>query len=243
MSATKRGIAVELAAQIAARIDKPVCLVGADPTDRDVERRMPRLAADEGGYERMVLDNGPHRLEAMLLSRQRLCIVTLSDRVVIDSVLPRLREMFEIVIIDTPSRVGSGVGIARMLLPLLDVLVIASGLHAGDIALTRAYVDALGRMPHAANVDVRVVASGRPEDSGLGLAQLQRRLVGLPMTGRIPRLWADPPKSRTATVEDLDRAFRSLVEVVLEHHREREPEPTAPPGRALNRRAPGRTSQ
>ncbi len=240
LSATKRGIAAELALQVAARLDRPVCLVGADPTDRDVERRMPRLAASEGGYERMTLDNGPHRLEAMLLARQRLGIVTLSDRVVVDAVLPRLREIFEIVIIDAPSRVGSGVGIARMLLPHLDALVIASGLHAGDIALTRVYVDALGRMPGAARVDVRVVASGGADDTGLAPDQLQRRLVGLPMAGRIPRLWADPAKERAQTPEQLGRAFRTLVEMILEHHDARRPEPAPRPRRALGHPTPGR---
>ena len=226
LSATKRGIAAELASQVATRLERPVCLVGADPTDRDVERRMPRLAAAAGGYERMVLDRGPHRLEAMLLARQHLAIVTLSDRVVVDAVLPRLREIFEIVIIDAPSRVGSGVGIARVLLPHLDALVVASGLQPGDLALTRIYVDALTRMPAAKHVDVRVVANGRPEDSGLASEQLERRLAGLPMAGRIPRLWADPPKEQPAASEELERAFHMLVEIVLEHLRVRQPEGT-----------------
>ncbi|HET9727825.1 MAG TPA: hypothetical protein VFR41_00315, partial [Acidimicrobiia bacterium] len=59
MNAAKRGIAVELALRLAAH-DAPTCLVAADPTDRDVQRRMPALIAKAGEYTRRQVENGPH---------------------------------------------------------------------------------------------------------------------------------------------------------------------------------------
>ena len=94
LSAVKRGIAVELALHIERLLQTPVCIVGADPTDRDVERRTPALVASGGTTLRRHLRNGPHDLEAILLPDRRLCVMSLSDRVVVEKVMPELLAEF-----------------------------------------------------------------------------------------------------------------------------------------------------
>ena len=63
LGADKRGIAVELAQRLARTSNAPVCLVGADPTDRDVERRTPHLIETAGDYAHSQLTRGPHALD------------------------------------------------------------------------------------------------------------------------------------------------------------------------------------
>ena len=219
LSAEKRGIAVELALRLAAAVSTPVCLVGADPTDRDVEHRLPQLVARSGRSTRTVVKDGTHSLEVAFLPDQRLCVVALSDRAGVESVLPELREIFEYVIVDAPSRVGSGgIGISRALVPLLDALVVASGLSAGELSLTRGYIDALDAMAGARHVDVRVVGSGEVDDGGLALDQLERRLRTLPMISRIPQLWGRGQHG-SAVDDDLDAAFRPIVNWIVESQR------------------------
>ena len=222
LSAEKRGIAVELALRLAATANTQVCLVGADPTDRDVQRRLPQLVARSGRYTRTVVREGAHALEVAFLPDQRLCVVALSDRAGVESVLPELQGIFEYVIVDAPSRVGSGgVGISRALVPLLDALVVASGLSAGELALTRGYIHALEAMAGARHVDVRVVGSGETDDGGLALDQLERRLRALPMISRIPQLWGRAPHGSTVDHDDLDAAFRPIVDWIVETRRAR----------------------
>ena len=107
---------------------------------------------------------------ATVLADQGLSIVTLSDRTVLEKVMPELQATFPFVIVDGPSSVGRGVGIAPTLWPMLDVLLVASGLRAGDLAMTTAYVDALSDRPSARDVDIRVITSGDPRESGLASA-------------------------------------------------------------------------
>src|SRR5690349_12233603 len=116
LSAVKRGIAVRLATQLSVAANAEVCLVGADPTDRDVQRRMPGVYAS-GQYRRMEVKHGPYSVEVAKLFETNLTVVLLSDRAVLEPVLTRVRQEFDFVVIDAPSRVGSGVGIARVLPP------------------------------------------------------------------------------------------------------------------------------
>ena len=228
LGAARRGIAVELASRLAAVAGTTVCLVGADPTDRDVERRLPLLAAGDAEYTRTRVERGVHSLDVSFLPAHRLCVVGLSDRAGVESVLPELRQMFEYVIVDAPSRVSSGgVGIAGVLLPLLDILLVVSALTADELALTRIYVDALDEMAGARHVEVRVVSTGEPADGGLGHDQLERRLHALPMIGGTPQLWGRPHEP-TAENDDLDRAFRPIVEWIVERRQtRRRPVPSA----------------
>jgi hypothetical protein len=228
MSATKRGIAAELAPRIALAADTHVCLVGADPTDRDIERRTPLLLQRTGEYTRRSIREGVHSLDAAFLPSERLCIINLSDRATVGSVLPRLREMFDFVVVDAPSRVGGGVGIARMLPIQLDMLVIASGLHADELALTRLYVEQLREMPNARGVDVRVITNGNPFKSGLSPEQLDRRLRQLPVVTRLVRALDQSADMLPERREHLDVAFRPLVEAVLATRRRRTIEPALP---------------
>ena len=48
LSTVKRGIAVALGRQIQRTIGTPVCILGADPTDRDIERWLPDLLTNAG---------------------------------------------------------------------------------------------------------------------------------------------------------------------------------------------------
>jgi hypothetical protein len=222
MGAAKRGIAVELALRVCVAARTSVCLVGADPTDRDVERRLPQLAASEEHYTHTRIEKGTHSLDVTFLPAHRLCVIGFSDRAGVESVLPELRQMFEYVIVDAPSCVSSGgIGISRVLLPLLDLLVVASGLTADELAVTRVYIDALEAMTSARHVEVRVVSSGHPDDSGLAYEQLERRLRSLPMIGRIPQLWGRATRERAVDSDIVDRAFRPVVDWIVECRRSR----------------------
>ncbi len=181
LSAVKRGIAVQLATQLSVETKTEVCLVGADPTDRDVQRSLPALCASSE-YRRMEIRHGPYSIEVTRLVDTNLTIVLLSDRAVLEPAMTRLREIFGLIVIDAPSRVGSGVGIARALPPFLDALAIASSIRAGELALTQAYVDALESAPVTRHLDVRVVLSGTAAESGFDAARLQRKLARLPMS-------------------------------------------------------------
>jgi hypothetical protein len=103
----------------------------------------------------------------------------------------------------------------------LDVLVVASGLTADELAVTRVYIDALEAMAGARHVEVRVVSSGHPDDSGLADDQLERRLRSLPMIGCIPQLWGRATREPAVDTDVLDRAFRPVVDWIVECRRSR----------------------
>ena len=214
LSAVKRHLAVDSAMQLAEETNADVCLLGADPTDHDVQRRMPDLI--RGKYRRMELRHGPYSVEVAYLEDRHLTIVTLSDRAVIESVLSRLQDTFGFIVIDAPSQVSSrGVGIARVLLPFLDALVVASGIHAGDLALTQAYIDALATMPAARHLRVRVALAGSSNDSGLSREQLRRKLGRLPVfepwNGDAPNV----TQHAGPVSKPLDRRVEQLVEWMI----------------------------
>jgi hypothetical protein len=214
LGASKRGVAVELALRIAWLRESEVCLVGADPTDRDVERRLTSLMAG-GDYSRTHMSEGPHSVDVTLVPHRRLCVVSLSDRTAAESVLPRLRERFELVVVDGPSRIGNGIGISRMLLPHLDGLVIASDLAARDLALTRRYLDTLAVMSRAHRVDVGVIVTGHEFDSGLAPAQIESRLSELPVIGRVPRLWGRVTRAPELNSVVVDAAFEPVIKWII----------------------------
>ena len=225
LNAVKRRVAVETAIRLALVADCEVCLVGADPTDRDVQRRLPDLL--KGPYRRMELRHGQHAMEFTYIYDRHLAIVTLADRAVIEPVLTRVREMFPFVIVDAPSRVGRGVGIARALPPFLDALVVASPLRAGGLAEAQTYVDALAAMPSVRHLDVRVLFTSPP--AGYAPEQLRRKVSRLPaldLTGGVD-------KSQQAPTGRIDEAIDQLVEWLLELQRARAvptEQPAAKPG-------------
>jgi hypothetical protein len=163
-------------------------VVGADPTDRDVERRLPDLFQRGDGHSRVTYKDGTRSLDIAHVPDRRLYVVSLPDRKGVEMVLPELRAMFRYVVVDAPSRAGRGIGIARILLHHLDVLLIASGLRADELADARLYVEQLAQMPAAAAVDVGVLAMGEVEPGGLEEEQLRRRLAALPTIARVPRM-------------------------------------------------------
>ena len=232
LNAAKRGIAVELALRLVASANTPVCLVGADPTDRDVERRTPELLE---GYEHTVrqISDGTRSLEAVFVPARRLCVVSVPDRAGLEAVLPELRSTFRCVVIDAPSRVGGGVGIARVLLEHLNVLLVASGLTPGELIDARNYVGQFAAIPRAKHVAVRVLTSGHPEDSGMSREQLTRRLGALPVIVRIPRLWGRI-STHAPSEEDLDDAFRPVVDWIVDRVRENDVPPPALRPASLN---------
>jgi len=191
---------------------------------------MPEILRQAGDYTRTSLREGVHSLDVTFLPGQRLCLVNLSDRVTVDSVLPRLREMFDLVVVDAPSRVGGGVGIARTLPLQLDMLVIAAALNAGDLALTRLYVEQLSAMPNARGVDVHVITNGNPFTSGLSPEQLERRLRPLPVIARLVRPLNQHVDTSTPRRDELDVAFQPLVDAILQRrHRSDAPVESARP--------------
>jgi len=213
LNADKRGVAVELARRVQTAVGAPVCLVGADPTDRDVERHLPHLEATDGDYTRTELSRGTHTLRISFLRRHQLCAITMSDRTVVHEVLPDLRDRFRYIVIDGPSRVGNGVGIAHVLLQHLDFLIVTTGSSAGELARARAYVDLLARTAAASHVVVRAVISGHRNESGLSEPQLEQRIGTLPTIGWLPRLWGRTAGHRAT--EELDGAFRPLVDWIV----------------------------
>ena len=213
LEASKRGIAVEVARRLAASTGTQVCLVGADPTDRDVERRTPALIAADSDYTVQQVRSGLRTMEVVFLGQHGLCVVSLPDRNGVEAVLPELRGMFSYVVIDAPSRVGRSVGIGHTLPKQLDALIVASTFAPGDLALTRLYVEALKEIPRTEHLDVRVVLSGHAHDTRLSAAQVEQRLETLPVLATVPRLWGrrgsgDGHPSREA----LDDALSPVVE-------------------------------
>jgi hypothetical protein len=189
LSASKRGVALALAQLIAAQARCGVCLIAADPTDRDVERRLPDLLRPGDGHSLVTYKEGARALEVAHVPHLGLYIVFVHDRQSIDMVLPELQAMFRFVVIDAPSRVGcDAIGIARGLLHHLDVLLIASGVRVEELTDARLYVEQLAHMPAAAPVEVRVLAIGALEPGGLDDDQLRRRLAALPIAARLPRV-------------------------------------------------------
>ena len=218
LGSAKRGIAVELAARLANASGHLVCLVGADPTDRDVERRLPQLLVGENRYTRTSVGSGTHTLDITSLPSRGMYVVGLSDRTGVEQVLPEVRARFDYVIVDAPSRVSTGgIGISRVLLQYLDALIVASRPTAEELALTRLYVDALDSMAGARHVDVRVVTTGERENAGLDDKQLERRLRALPVIASLPQLWGRTTPQRTTEIDELTGAFRSLVDWVIAH--------------------------
>ncbi len=217
LGSAKRGIAVELATRVARASGNFVCLVGADPTDRDVERRLPQLLAGEDRYARTSVGKGTHTLDVTSLPNRRLYVVELSDRTGVEYVLPELRARFDHVIVDAPSRVSTGgIGISRVLLQFVDALIVASRLTAEELALTRIYVDALDAMVGARHVDVAVVSTGEREGSGLADAQLERRMSALPVIAAIPQLWGRTTSRSATELDELSSAFQPIVDWVME---------------------------
>jgi len=93
-------------------------------------------------------------------------------------------------------------------------------------------------MPSARHVEVRVVSSGDPDDSGLATEQLERRLRALrvPTIGSVPRLWGRRTPESSAGEETLDDAFRPVVDWLVARRTELQPAPT--PERAPHRPSP-----
>jgi hypothetical protein len=216
LSPAKRGVAVELAARLGAVSDTPVCLIGADPTDRDVQRHLPQLVAAWGTPARMEIARGPHQLEIVSFARSRVCVVSASDRESVELVLPALQPRFGLVIVDAPSRIGFGVGIANVLLDWLDALLVTTGLGAGELAETRRYTERLDALPSARHVDVRVLPIGDPNAGGLAHAQLDARLAALPTIGHVPRLGGGTVNTDTFDDRELDAAFEPIIRWILD---------------------------
>ena len=91
------------------------------------------------------------------------------------------------------------------------------GLHAGELASTQAYLASLAAKPSARHVDVRVVTSGDPNDSGLSVRQLERKLRALPVLAWLPRLVPHAPPG-AATDDGVSVAFEPMVRWILERH-------------------------
>ncbi len=147
--------------------------------------------------------------------------------------------MFEYVIIDAPSRAGNGVGISRMLLPHLDSLLIASGLTAAELALTRGYLEVLEVMAYASHLDVGVVLTGHPDDSGLDPHQLVRRTRMLPVVGRVPRLWGRVTRAPAFGDQELDAAFEPVIDWIRALRRSGPAELAAPTAQPPSSTQPG----
>ena len=238
LATAKRGIAVEIATRLAVTANTPVCLIGADPTDRDVERHLPHLIDLWGKPAQMQITRGLHRLEVATFERSQVCVVSVSDRESVELVMPTLQERFRFLIVDAPSRTGFGVGIANVLLDWVDALVIATGLGAGELAETRRYAERLDALPSGRRVDVRVLPIGDPETSELAHGQIEWRLAPMPTIGHVPRLGGGVAKRAKVNDEQLEIAFRPIIRWILEGQRRAHGSPVSEPDRAAQPAGP-----
>lgn len=237
LATAKRGIAVELAAQLARFANTPVCLMGADPTDRDVERHLPRLVETWGHPARMEVTQGLRHLEIANFPRSRVCVISISDRESVGMVFPILEQRFPFLVVDAPSRTGFGVGIADVLLERLDALLIATGLTAGELSETRSYVDRLEPLVDARHVQRRVLPVGDAGESGLSLEQLDLRLALLPAIGHVPRLGGGVASHTPPAADELDTAFLPVVRWIVDQRDRATRAPvTTPSGRHVANR-------
>ena len=216
LATAKRGVAVELAAQLAKVADAPVCLVGADPTDRDVERHLPRMTEAWGRPARMEITRGTHHVEVSNFIGAGVCAISLSDRESVELVFPILAARFPFLIVDAPSRTGFGVGIADVLLARLDALLVATGLTAGELSETRSYVERLESRAGAQRVERRVLPVGDASESGLALEQLEWRLALLPALGPVPRLGGGVGPQASLEPAAIDAAFKPVVRWIID---------------------------
>ena len=215
LDAAKRGVAVAVATRIACATDAAVCLVGADPTDHDVERHLPELVASWGEPARMQVTRRPHRVDVANFEHERMCVISLSDRESVELVLPALSERFDFIVVDAPSHAGSGIGIADVLLGWLDALLVATGLTAGDLAETRQYTEHLQSLPTTRHVEARVLTVGET-GGGLAQGQLRARLASLPTIGHIPRVGANALAGDSADHDRLDAALLPVVRWIID---------------------------
>ncbi len=216
LATAKRGVAVELAAQLAKVAGAPVCLVGADPTDRDVERHLPRMTEAWGRPAHMEITRGTHHVEVSNFAGAGVCAISVSDRESVELVFPILESRFPFLVVDAPSRTGFGVGIADVLLPHLDALLIATGLTAGELAETRSYVERLESRVAAQRVERRVLPVGDASESGLALEQLEWRLALLPALGHVPRLGGGVGLQATLGPDAMDAAFKPVMRWIID---------------------------
>jgi hypothetical protein len=207
-------VAIELARAIQRANGKPMCIVGADPTDRDVERWLPSVLARTPASAQRHVRVGHQELRAVVLAEQKLSIVTLSDRSVLEKVMPELQATFPFVIVDGPSSVGTGVGIAPALWPMLDILLVVSGLRAGDLATTTAYVNSMTSRPSARHIAVRVVTTGTREDSGLAPEQIDRKLRALSVIAALSSRAKHSPDAQVLD-DDVDRALDRVASWII----------------------------
>lgn len=214
LSAAKRGVAVALGRQLARTTGAPVCVVGADPTDRDVDRCTPALMQSDREHAAMTVTNGRRTLRTLMLPTERLCLVSVPDRLGMEAVLPEIRATYPFVIVDGPSRIGTGIGIAPTITSHLDLLLVVTALTAEELAGTRGYVERLSAIVRAQHLDVRVAASGQPVPGELSVQQVDRRLGRLPTIARLPRV------STEASLDDVEDAYRPVVDWIREFRRE-----------------------
>ena len=153
-------------------------------------------------------------LRVVVLADQGLSIVTLSDRAVLEKVLPEIRDSFSYVVVDGPSSIGAGVGIARALWPMLDALLVTSGVRPGDLATTLSYVNGALHRVNARHMQIGVVTTGDPADGGLSADQIERKLATMPVIGSLPQLgeraWHEPPVDH-----ELDVVFEPIIRWIL----------------------------
>jgi len=215
LSASKRGVAIECALRLAGRAHVPVCLVGADPTDRDVEHRTPPIDPVDPRSARMRLEHRNRTLDVAMLGRRQVCVISVSDRAGFESVLPEIQGAFRYVLIDAPSRAGTGVGISHGLLRRIDALVVVSGSRAGELAEARVYLERLERIPDARRIETRVLTTGYPDDSELSREQFERRARRLPTIGEIPQLWGRRAGTAPSDDDRLEHALGPLLQWII----------------------------
>ena len=166
-----------------------MCLVGADPTDRDVDRHLPQLttawgeAVADADHPRAAPSRGRHVLPLTRLRRvglrpreRRARVPHAPGAVPLPRSSTRRREPASASASPACCSTGSTRSSSR------PRSTPASSPRPGTTC------EQLAARPSAQHVDVRVLAIGDPADRGLARRQLDERLALLPTIGHVPRL-------------------------------------------------------
>lgn len=228
----KRGLAVNLAASLAREHPETrVCLVDADPLERDVTTR---LAVRGPAIEDFAPGAGPalgslsvvEGLSVLPCAGGGLARVRLGA----EHALPALREAFDVVVVDL---VGGPTGPGRAIggrLDALDWLLLAVTPDPDAVAASAHFLEMIETARARGAIDVRlrigIVVTGDEGSTVWDAVDVDRALgASAPVVGRVRQLWGRSAPNlgfgAALRIPELDDAVRALVGELAGGHRER----------------------
>lgn len=243
MVTCKRGVAANLAAQLAAMVapdGSSVCVVDADADSRDIGARfgvggpvlldvagLPRHSSADD-YRGCVTRIDPPGLSVLPLRRVDERLMPLL-RTKAASVLDPLRRSFDFLVVDAPVAVGvGGQEWEQTMLGEIDVLLVAVSAEPSAAGGMVRYLSTLAAGRARGGIPPRfaihVVLTGNEEDNSRVLLterELDRNLSGISVVGHVPQLWGRklPDFARGAGLDpSLRDQFERIIDVVTRVH-------------------------